>query len=99
MADDAATVEQLRAELAASRAREAALIEEVGQRNRELGEALEQQTATSEILRVIATSAADAQPVLDAVAGSAMRLSDSVSAVLNIREGDNLRFVAYHGPP
>ncbi|HVI36192.1 MAG TPA: hypothetical protein VM684_08175, partial [Gaiellales bacterium] len=43
--------------------------------NRQVTEALEQQTTTSEILRIIATSTTDARPVLDAVVASARRLS------------------------
>jgi signal transduction histidine kinase len=79
----------------------ARLFDELEQRNAELEEstrrvteALEQQTATAEILRVIATSPTDAQPVLAAIVESARRLSDSGLAVLNIREGDFRRVVA-----
>jgi PAS domain S-box-containing protein len=76
----------------------ARLFDEVQRRNAEITEALEQQTATSEILRVIASSPTDVQPVLDAVAESAARLCDSYDAAIARVEGDVYKVVAHWGP-
>jgi signal transduction histidine kinase len=64
----------------------------------ETKEALEQQTAISEVLRVISNSPADVQPVLDAVAERAAKLCDSIDAQIFLREGDQMRRVAGFGP-
>jgi hypothetical protein len=64
---------------------------------RELAEATEQQTATSEILRVIASSPTDLQPVLDVVAENAAKLCDAVDGVILRPEGSSLRVLAKYG--
>jgi len=64
----------------------------------ETKEALDQQTATSEVLRVIASSPTELQPVLDAMAESVARLCAVYDAVIWRLEGDSLRVVAHHGP-
>ena len=64
----------------------------------ELKESLEQQTATSEILGVIASSPTDIQPVLNAVAENAARLCDAKDAVIFRLDGDVLQQVAICGP-
>src|SRR3972149_2611368 len=62
-------------------------------RDRDFAESLEQQTATSEILRVIASSPTDIQPVLDAVAESAARLCEAEDALINRVDGEFSRIV------
>ena len=74
------------------------LFNELDTRNRQLTEALEQQTATSEILRVIASSPTDIQPVLDVVAENAARLCDAHDAIIHRLDGDRLRDAAHYGP-
>ena len=69
----------------------------VEDRTRELTESLQQQTATSEILGVIASSPTDIQPVLDAVAERAARLCDADDAQLFLVEGEHLQRVAGYG--
>ena len=65
----------------------------------ELKESLEQQTATSEILGVIASSPTDIQPVLNAVAENAARLCECNRCVrFDLVDGDMLRLAAHHGP-
>jgi len=70
---------------------------ELQKSNRQVSEALEQQTATAEILRVIAGSPTDVQPVLNAVASSAKQLSRSSRVQIAIREGNMLRMVVSEG--
>ena len=64
----------------------------------ETKEALDQQTAISEILRVISSSPTDVQPVLDAIAERAARLCDAAAASIYLTDGDVLRHLASKGP-
>src|SRR5947199_5656601 len=70
---------------------------ELAETRKALAEALEQQTATSEILRVISSSPKEIQPVLDAVGENAARLCDANNAVIFRLEDDLLRQVASYG--
>ena len=74
------------------------LFKELGERNAELREALEHQTATSEVLGIISRSPTDVQPVLDAIVESAARVCGVDDVVLRLREGNNLVPRAHFGP-
>ena len=74
------------------------LFRELEARNRDLTEALQQQTATAEILRVISSSPTDLQPVMETVVESAARLCGAADATILRMDGDVLRLVAHHGP-
>src|SRR5215470_2471818 len=75
----------------------ATLERRVEDRTRELSEALEQQTATGEILRVISSSPTDVQPVLDAVAESAARLCGANDVLIHRVEDGMLHRVTHFG--
>ena len=64
----------------------------------ETKEALEQQTATGEILRVIASSPTDLQPVMQAVVENAARVCGAIDSSIFRLEGEHLRLMARHGP-
>src|SRR5262245_6979281 len=74
------------------------LFDEVQARTRDLSESLEQQTASSKVLSVISGSPTVVQPVLDAIVRTAVTLCASYDAVILLRDDDDLRIAAHHGP-
>ena len=77
----------------------ARLLKELRQRTDDLSEALEQQTATSEVLRVISSSPGELEPVFQAMLENATRLCEANFGNLFVREGNGFRSVAVHSPP
>jgi two-component system NtrC family sensor kinase len=70
---------------------------EVGRLARELAEAREQQAATSEVLRVIASSSGELAPVFESLLASAKHLCGADFGIILLREGEGFRTVALHG--
>ena len=75
----------------------AGLERKVDERTTELTEALEQQTATAEVLEVISSSPTDVQPVFDAIAERAAKLCDAKIAGVARFDGELVHLVAFHG--
>jgi two-component system, NtrC family, sensor kinase len=66
-------------------------------RTTDLQESLQFQTATAEVLRVIASSPTDVKPVLTGIVESACKLCEASDAYLALKDGDHLVFQTQHG--
>ena len=75
------------------------LLNELRQRTDDLSESLEQQTATSSVLRVISTSPGKLEPVFEALLANAVRVIGSTFGTMYLRQGDLFRVGAVHGAP
>ena len=73
------------------------LFKELQERNAELREALEHQTATAEVLGIISRSPTDVQPVLDAIVESAAKVCGIDDVLLRLRNGDMLVVRSHYG--
>jgi signal transduction histidine kinase/DNA-binding response OmpR family regulator len=74
------------------------LHDQVAARTRELSEALQQQTTTADMLKVISRSTLDLQAVLKTLVESAAQLCDAYDSAIWRPDGDQLLLVAHHGP-
>ena len=74
------------------------LFKELQERNAELREALEHQTATAEVLSIISRSPTDVQPVLDAIVESAAKVCGIDDVHLRFRAGNTMVSRAHFGP-
>src|SRR5499427_7293504 len=76
----------------------ARLLSELRQRTTDLSKALDQQTATSEVLQSISSSPGELEPVFQAILVHATRLCEAKFGSLYLRKEDAFRAVAMHGP-
>ena len=77
----------------------ARLLNELRQRTTDLSDALEQQTATSEVLGVISSSPGDLEPVFQAVLENATRICQAKFGLLYLCDGETFRAAAFHNAP
>jgi GAF domain-containing protein len=77
----------------------ARLLNELRQRTADLSESLAQQTATSEVLKVISSSPGELEPVFQAMLENATRICEAKFGTLYLREGEGFRTVAAHNAP
>jgi two-component system, NtrC family, sensor kinase len=77
----------------------ARLLNELRQRTDDLTESLEQQTATSEVLKIISSSPGELEPVFQAMLENATRICAANFGILWLSEDGGFRFVAQHGVP
>jgi two-component system, NtrC family, sensor kinase len=77
----------------------ARLLSELKQRTNDLSEALEQQTATSEVLQIISSSPGELEPVFQAMLASAMRICEAKFGHLLLYDGENFHAAALHNVP
>jgi two-component system, NtrC family, sensor kinase len=75
------------------------LFDELQARTDDLSESLQQQTATSEVLRVISSSPGELEPVFQAMLENATRICEAKFGTLLLSDGDAYRTVAMHGAP
>ena len=75
------------------------LLKELRQRTDDLTESLEQQTATSEVLKVISSSPGELEPVFQAMLANATRICEAKFGLMFLAEAEGLRTVAMHGVP
>ena len=78
---------------------DAALRGQLDRKTRELNEALEQQAASSEVLRIISSSPGELEPVFQAILENATRICQAQFGTLNLYDGSAYRTVALHNPP
>jgi signal transduction histidine kinase len=93
------SLDRVHSELEQLRARARELEQKLAARERELSEALEQQTATSEALEVISSSPGTLEPVFQAMLENAVRICEAGFGTLYTYDGDGFHAAAFHNAP